>query len=150
MYTAAVAGAALVVAATILRHKLLVVDVVGWSMHPTYNSGDRLLVLRTRSVRAGHVVVTDPPAPGRRWDGREISPPPARSRLIKRVAAGPHDRIPERFLPAVGAERGGSVPSGMFLLLGDNASSLDSTQLGYCPVSALIGRVIGTLHSVRR
>lgn len=126
-------GLVLTSAAWFGRRELFIVDVVGWSMHPTYNSGDRLLAYRTSRVRAGHIVVADLPA--------------ERLRLVKRVAAGPGDVIPDRFLTVVAAEPGQTVPPEALLILGDNSNSFDSMHFGYCPSDALVGRVIGRIHA---
>jgi nickel-type superoxide dismutase maturation protease len=58
----------------VLRRRVDVVEVRGRSMIPALWPGDRLVVLRVRTVRPGHVVLApDPRAPGRE--------------LVKRVAA---------------------------------------------------------------
>ena len=58
------AALALVVAALVVRPRRVVIE--GWSMEPTLTPGDRLLVVRSRSVHAGDVVaVRDPRERGR-------------------------------------------------------------------------------------
>jgi len=64
VYAGLVAALALVSGAVVVRPRRVVVE--GWSMEPTLTPGDRLLVLRSRSVHAGDVVaVRDPREPGR-------------------------------------------------------------------------------------
>ncbi|MQY08407.1 S26 family signal peptidase [Actinomadura macrotermitis] len=130
--TALAAGAALAAA----RRRLVVVTVGGPSMEPTYVSGDRVLVLRRRSVRRGDVVVLagphDPPAGGlatTRW-------------FVKRVAALPGDPVPERVRPAVPDPL---VPPGKVVVLGDGARSADSRQWGYFPLDGVLGVAVRRL-----
>jgi nickel-type superoxide dismutase maturation protease len=59
-------GAGAVGVAALLVARLHRLEVSGQSMRPTLEPGDRLLLLRTRRVRAGDlVVVPDPRHPGR-------------------------------------------------------------------------------------
>jgi signal peptidase I len=116
----------------VLRRRLLVVTVLGVSMEPTYSSGDRLLVRRSRlkSVRTGQIVVVQVPGtpPGDTTAGR----------LVKRAAAVPGDPVPPQ-IPISDQV----VPEGRLLILGDNpARSNDSRRLGYIPADALIGVVL--------
>ncbi|KOV84576.1 hypothetical protein ADL03_16860 [Nocardia sp. NRRL S-836] len=113
------------------RRRWLVVTVRGVSMEPTYRSGDRLLVRRSRlaAVRAGQVVVVQVEA------GRGD---PTGGRLVKRAVAVPGDPVPAA-MPVPDPV----VPSGRLLVLGDNlARSNDSRRLGYLPAAALIGVVL--------
>jgi signal peptidase I len=118
--------------AVVQRRRLLMVTVHGVSMEPTYHSGDRLLVRRSRldRVRTGQVVVVQVPgaAPGDPTDGR----------MVKRAVAVPGDPVPSGIDVA-----GPVVPAGRLLVLGDNpARSNDSRRLGYIPADALIGVVL--------
>ncbi|MEU7045627.1 S26 family signal peptidase [Streptomyces varsoviensis] len=70
----------------------------------------------------------------------------ARSRLIKRVVAGPGDPVPEGLGPALGAEAGRPVPPDSFVVLGDNAAhSHDSRHTGYLRRDDIVGLVIRRL-----
>lgn len=116
----------------VLRRRLLVVTVLGVSMEPTYQSGDRLLVRRSRLkvVRTGQIVVVQIPGatPGDSTAGR----------LVKRAVAVPGDPVPPQ-IPISDQV----VPEGRLLVLGDNpARSNDSRRLGYIPADALIGVVL--------
>ena len=115
----------------LLRRRWLVVTVHGVSMEPTYRSGDRLLVRRSRlgAVRAGQVVVVQ--VEGERGD-------PTGGRLVKRAVALPGDPVPAAMPVAESV-----VPPGRLLVLGDNpARSKDSRLLGYLPAAAVIGVVL--------
>jgi signal peptidase I len=126
-----VAAAALVIitAIALLRRRALIITVQGNSMSPTYFSGDRLLVRRGRECRVGDVVVFQTPEP------IKGSPP----MLVKRVAAVAGDPVPDLVRPRIGDAL---VPSGRFVVLGDNAHSLDSRRLGYIHTDALRGVVV--------
>jgi signal peptidase I len=113
----------------VLRRRLLVVTVLGVSMEPTYRSGDRLLVRRSRlkAIRTGQIVVVQL-TPGDSTAGR----------LVKRAVAVPGDPVPPQ-IPISDQV----VPEGRLLVLGDNpARSNDSRRLGYIPADALIGVVL--------
>ncbi len=135
--TYVVLAAAVVVVAVVgwlvtLRRRLIEVTVRGVSMEPTYFSGDRLLVRRSRleRVRTGQVVVVQG-GPGKPGD-------PTAGRLVKRAVAVPGDPVPSQ-IPVPGTV----VPAGNLLVLGDNpARSNDSRRLGYIPEDALIGVVL--------
>jgi signal peptidase I len=120
------------------RRRLLVVTVRGVSMEPTYSSGDRLLVRRSRldAVRTGQVVVV-------RVSGAAMPGDPTDGRLVKRAVALPGDPVPPQ-IPVPEQV----VPADRLLVLGDNpARSNDSRRLGFIPADALIGvvlRPIGT------
>ena len=107
----------------VLRSRLLVVTVHGVSMEPTYRSGDRLLVRRSKlnRVRAGQVVVV-------RVDAATPDDP-TQGRMVKRAVAVPGDPVPPQ-IPVPGPR----VPVDSLLVLGDNsARSNDSRRLGYLP-----------------
>jgi signal peptidase I len=114
------------------RRRFLVVTVRGVSMEPTYFSGDRLLVRRSRlgRVRAGQVVVVQ--ISGAAADD------PTGGRMVKRAVAVPGDPVPAR-IPVSDPV----VPSGRLLVLGDNPlRSNDSRRLGYLSADSLIGVVL--------
>lgn len=128
----AVVVVGLVAWALVQRRRLLVVTVHGVSMEPTYHSGDRLLVRRSRlaRVRTGQVVVVR---------GAVAAPnDPTGGRMVKRAVAVPGDPVPPQ-IPVPDPV----VPEGRLLVLGDNpARSNDSRRLGYLPAEALIGVVL--------
>jgi signal peptidase I len=116
----------------VLRRRLLVVTVIGVSMEPTYRSGDRLLVRRSRlkGIRTGQIVVVQ-------VSGAATGDTTA-GRLVKRAVAVPGDPVPPQ-IPIPDQV----VPEGRLLVLGDNpAHSDDSRRLGYIPADALIGVVL--------
>lgn len=133
----------------LVRRRLAVVEVAGPSMQPALSSGDRVLVRRARmsELRSGQVVVVERPRPGGGWAGAPPSWPPGRREwLIKRVAALPGDRRPAA-VPAPGrAPDDGTVPPGMFVVLGDNAEqSHDSRAIGCVPEERLLGIMVRPL-----
>jgi signal peptidase I len=126
----ATGSAVLVLAA---RHRLLLVDVVGNSMSPTYRHGDRLLVLRRRRFRTGQVVIAIRRAPDRAPGGSPW--------LVKRLAAMPGETTPASVVPAAGGRE--TVPVHAVVLLGDSAASVDSRSVGFVPLADLGGVVLG-------
>jgi signal peptidase I len=165
------AGAATAVWA---RRNLLVADILGTSMHPTYQPGDKVLVRRLPAgrIRPGDVVVADvvvtrehlaafatgEAAPQERPGSRPRSARSGRRhRADLRIRArGPAPSrvikrvaaVPGDSVPASMPRRAGeaSVPEGCFILLGDNpAHSLDSRHFGYIPAASVIGRVVTPL-----
>ncbi|HEX8626785.1 MAG TPA: S26 family signal peptidase [Catenuloplanes sp.] len=142
------AAAALVALA---RSRLAVVTVTGSSMTPTYRDGDRVLVLRTRRLRRGSVVVagsptaagspTLPGAPaGDPLDGRHRL-------LIKRIGALPGDVVPAPVRAAVAAHERDVVPDGRVVLIGDGPHSTDSRTMGYFRSSDVHAVVVAVLGS---
>lgn len=120
-----------VLAGLVLRRRLLVVTVRGPSMLPTFGDGDRLLVRRngTRAVHKHALIVLA-------YDGE-----PAREIMVKRVAAGPGDAVPND-MPV--PDR--LVPPGRLLVIGDNAAaSADSRRAGYYATSSVVGAVVRRL-----
>ncbi len=114
------------------RRRYTVATVEGASMEPTYRSGDRLLVRRTRlaRVRRGDVVVVRRPT---ERDSSAVS-----GLLVKRAAAVPGDPVPAvvRLPEAV-------VPPGRLLVLSDNPhNTLDSRAFGYVPADRVVGVVV--------
>ncbi|GAA2068526.1 hypothetical protein GCM10009801_16840 [Streptomyces albiaxialis] len=139
--TAAVtaAVAVTVVGAVLARRALALVTVRGRSMEPTFHDGDLVLVVRTRALSAGRIVVVERPAATGGWStpplGRTASAAAVHERqwMIKRVAAAPGA------LPPPGVS-GGRVPPGQVVLLGDNPRrSVDSRQLGHFPAARVLG-----------
>lgn len=109
-----------------LRGLLTVVTVRGSSMAPSFRDTERIVVARRRAYRPGDVIV---------FAVRDNGPPPWR---IKRVSAIAGDPVPAW----VGAQEP-LVPAGTVVVHGDNACSQDSRQLGFVPVAAILGRVVG-------
>ncbi|MEV4641682.1 S26 family signal peptidase [Actinoplanes sp. NPDC049548] len=145
MIRAAVAAALLTVATLpllYLRRRMVVIEVSGHSMHPTYRDGERVLVRRAslRHVRAGEAVVFALPPSAGNEEG-----PPRRGRLgghrwlIKRAAALPGQQVPG---PVREAAKADTVPAGHLVVLGDNpGASIDSRSWGLLPEPYLLGIV---------
>ncbi|MFC5181215.1 S26 family signal peptidase [Actinomadura harenae] len=123
-----------VASAVLARRRLVVVTVSGPSMEPTFTTGDRVLVLRRRTVRRGDVVVLARP---RSVGGRRVGGEP--DWYVKRVAALPGDEVPEDVRPVVPDLL---VPDGQVVVLGDGARSADSRMWGYCPLDGVLGVVV--------
>ncbi|WP_433045864.1 S26 family signal peptidase [Dactylosporangium sp. CS-033363] len=140
MTAAAWAAAAVVVVAGALvaaRRQLLVVTVAGPSMEPTLPSGSRLLVLRTRRLRTGRIVVLHPVA-GQRDLGGDL--------IVKRVAALAGDPVPDSVLAVVGGHAGDLVPAGRVVVIGDHPwASADSRHWGFAAVTDVVGVMAGRL-----
>ena len=131
--------------AVILRRKYLVISVVGFSMVPTLQPGDRVLVRRARltSLRSGMIIVLrDWPEDFRAERAPEwlVSP---MSWLVKRLAAVPGDPVPEVARTACGNAR--VVPPGMMVVLSDNGGGRDSVQWGFASADQVIGHVAVSL-----
>jgi signal peptidase I len=108
------------------RAVFLFVTVVGNSMEPTLDPGDRVIALRRRAarpLRVGDIVVL-------RSDGRN---------LIKRLAATGGMAVP--------TEPGRIVPAGSVWLLGDGERSFDSRHFGAVADDEVIGLVVRRLWS---
>ncbi|ATL32966.1 S26 family signal peptidase [Streptomyces formicae] len=146
---------AVLTAAVLARGALVSVTVRGRSMEPAYRDGDRVLVLRLRlrtsAFATGRVIVVERPGAGHRWPGPPLAPAaraPAvadRQWMIKRVGATPGDPPGPPPLPT------GPVPPGHLVLLGDNPHhSVDSRQLGYFPVTRVLGVVLRARPRVTR
>jgi signal peptidase I len=143
------AGALLAAGAAIgllaLRRGFLVTTVDGSSMEPTLRSGDRLLVRRAKRARAGQVVVFQYP------DFLKAKAPAAKRPglfLVKRAVAVPGDRLPQGWgWPDMRRIAGQVVPSGSFVVLGDNReASFDSRHDGFVHRDRLVGVVIRQLN----
>lgn len=131
----AAAGAGLLVAGVVwLRRRYVLVTVVGTSMTPTLQPGDRVLVQRVPlgRIRRGDLVVVAPPT-----DLPSLSDDPPW--LVKRAVALPGDPVPAGAPPSAD----GLVPAGALFILGDNtAHSYDSRRAGFFPADRLLGVVV--------
>lgn len=113
------------------RRWCTVVIVRGHSMNPTLSDGQRVLAIRRRHYRTGDVIVF--------WTTEGTGTQGDPNYRIKRVVATGGEPRPELFadstLPAV-------IPDDQLAVGGDNPKrSQDSRQLGYIPLSAVVGRV---------
>ncbi|SEQ09997.1 signal peptidase I [Lentzea xinjiangensis] len=140
-----------------LRSRIIHVNVVGWSMWPTYDDGDRLVARRVRAsrIRTGDVVVLDSPRPKPEHMtanmrtptpivAREVvrEPPPSKGPywVIKRIAAMPGEPVPAVMS---GIVDDGVVPPGFVVMLGDNLEdSIDSRQHGLLPLGKVLAKVV--------
>ncbi|MGA8113731.1 MAG: S26 family signal peptidase [Actinocatenispora sp.] len=112
------------------RTRVLVVQIHGSSMTPTYRPGERLLAVRAaRRPRRGDVLVFRLPAAASEHATADERRRPA----VKRVAAVAGDPLP-------GAE--GPVPDAHVFLVGDRARTLDSRVYGPVPLDHVVGRVV--------
>jgi signal peptidase I len=160
---AAAVGCGLVVAGVLagwVRRRYLIATVDGPSMEPTLHSGDRLLVRRTRRVRAGQIVVVRirPPtldAPPPDLDlvpGQAASAVPVQREhpdgllYIKRAIAVTGDPVPVDRVPCLRESEAATVPPGALVVLGDNAAtSWDSRDYGFVDGKQFIGVAIRRL-----
>ena len=124
----------------VARRRLLVIDVVGDSMSPTYASGDRLLVRRTRRVRTGDVVIALHQQDDRR-DAR--TGPLTTTWLVKRLVALPGDAVPESVTAATGGQR--SVPTGMRRPARRGPGQRGLAYVGLRPLADIAGVVVTRL-----
>jgi signal peptidase I len=131
---AALAGATVVA----VRRRWLVVTVVGTSMLPALRPGDVVLARRRDPARlaVGEVIVLDPPDGTGRPPVRR--PQPGRTWLVKRVAAGPGERLPY--------DRTARVPPATVAVLGDNGGH-DSRVFGPLPFDRVVGVVVRRLRA---
>jgi signal peptidase I len=145
------------------RRRYLVATVDGRSMEPTLHAGDRLLVRRTRRVRAGQIVVVeipvpvlpDGPPPGvgqddldRAEETTPVNPPdhPDRQLLVKRAVAVAGDPVPRQSVPALRDVPETVVPRGSLVVLGDNpAVSWDSRDYGFVRPDQFVGVMVRRL-----
>ncbi|QYC44224.1 signal peptidase I [Nonomuraea coxensis DSM 45129] len=132
----------------VARRRLVVVQVSGQSMLPTYRPGDRVLVRRVAGAKLGRgqVAVFESAQEGRWRTGPLPAPKDARW-LIKRVAALPGDPVPPEVARAVDAPEGALVPGGRLVVIGDGSLSADSRHWGYLPADRVLGVVVRRLSS---
>lgn len=119
----------------LLRRQLVVVTVIGMSMVPTYEPGERVVVRRApaHALRRGQVVVFEEPGNTGGW-------------MIKRVAAVAGDPVPRE----LAGRSETAVPAGRLVVLGDNPNgSFDSREIGYLPGDRVLGVVVRRLRSSR-
>ncbi|GAA3614171.1 S26 family signal peptidase [Nonomuraea rosea] len=139
--TSALAVTALtLVAAVLVRRRIVVVTVSGTSMTPALQPGERLLVRRCgiTALQVGDIVVLEPPRVPVSREVRILAPLPRRTRWqVKRVAALPGDPIPAPAQEAAGTLR--TVPDGTLIVLGDNTVSNDSRLTGPYPADRILG-----------
>ena len=98
-----ISAAVLALVAIAARRRLMVVTAYGSSMEPTFPTGTRLLVVRTRRVRTGDIVVLQ------HQDGERPGDAFASDFLVKRLAATPGDQVPASVAAVVDADDGGLV-----------------------------------------
>jgi len=110
------------------RHRWLVITVVGQSMVPTLQDGQRIIAHRPRSRRlaVGEVVVFRLPEP----QLREARASGDVAYRVKRIAAVGGDAMPAWLTSAGIGEQTARVPETHFAVIGDAAASEDSRQLG--------------------
>lgn len=141
-----------------VRLRYLVTTVDGPSMEPALHSGDRLLVRRTRRVRAGQIVVVrimpptldapppDAPAPDEKTPVTRVHPDGVL--LVKRAIAVAGDPVPVDRVPCLREARETTVPPGALVVLGDNApTSWDSRDYGFVRADQFIGVAVRTLFA---
>ncbi|MFF3733009.1 ATP-binding cassette domain-containing protein [Streptomyces sp. NPDC002476] len=145
-------GAALAVPAA--RKYLLLPDVSGGSMRPTYQDGDRLLAIRapSRLVRRGTVIALRlEPAPSDRTDAdRSVPDRPAPTCMIKRVAALGDERPPPETAPDHPASMDVVPPRHVFVVGDNRTSNWDSRHTGPVPLARLTGIVLFRVRSAGR
>ena len=112
------------------RSRMLVVRVVGQSMLPTMDDGQKLLARKTSRVPAtGTVVVVKP------FGDAQL--------VVKRVAATAGEPVPPEVVEHAGLPPGDVVPRGSLVVLGDNAgASIDSRVWGLLPESSVVAVVV--------
>jgi signal peptidase I len=159
MTTLAAGGGLLVPVAVVgwVRRRYLITTVDGPSMEPTLRSGDRLLVRRTRRVRAGQIVVVrirppmlDAPPPDVAEDAATVVPfepeHPGGRLYVKRAIAVAGDPVPVDRVPLLRAAPGAAVPRGALVVLGDNAAtSWDSRDYGFVRGEQFVGVAVRRL-----
>ncbi|MFF4094472.1 S26 family signal peptidase [Streptomyces sp. NPDC001834] len=149
----AAAVAALAVPAA--RTYLLLLDVSGGSMTPTYQDGDRLLAVRapSRLVRRGTVIALRlETARPERPDAGPSAPDhrPTPTCMIKRVAALGGERPPPDAVPDHPASMGVVPPRHVFVVGDNRTSSWDSRHTGPVPLTRLTGIVLFRVRSAGR
>lgn len=105
-------------------------------MSPALEPGDRVLMRRgVRGLRAGVLVVVARPDEITGWTAGAVldTDLSVADRFVKRVAA-----VAGEWYPAA-MRRGGVVPHGHVVVLGDHPHSVDSKQYGPCPLDQVLG-----------
>lgn len=112
------------------RGRMLVVRVVGQSMLPAFDDGQKLLARRASRVPAtGTIVVVRP------FGDAQL--------VVKRVAATAGEPVPPEVAEQAGLPPGDVVPPGSLVVLGDNAgASIDSRVWGLLPESSVVAVVV--------
>ena len=128
-----VAGA--VVVAVLLRRRYVTATVRGNSMSPTLLDGTRVVATRADEYRVGDIVVFRAKRAVRGDPGCRI----------KRVAAIGGEPAPAW----LGLPDPTVVPPGCLVVAGDNPHSQGSRQLGFIPLTVVLGRVTRVLSSSR-
>ncbi|MEV0659793.1 S26 family signal peptidase [Actinomadura luteofluorescens] len=157
----AAAGGVLLAAGALtgwVRRRYLVATVDGPSMEPALHSGDRLLVRRSRRVRAGQIVVVrirpptldaplpDDPGPGPDEEIPFVRDDPDGLLYVKRAVAVAGDPVPVDRVPSLRETRQATVPPGALVVLGDNAAtSWDSRDYGFVRADQFIGVAVRRL-----
>ncbi|SNR41401.1 S26 family signal peptidase [Actinomadura mexicana] len=157
----AAAGGMLLLAGALtawVRRRYLVTTVDGPSMEPALHTGDRLLVRRTRRVRAGQIVVVrirpptlDAPPPDDPGPAPDDEVPVVRDHpdgllYVKRAVAVAGDPVPVDRVPCLRETRERTVPPGALVVLGDNAAtSWDSRAYGFVRADQFVGVAVRRL-----
>ncbi|MBO3748641.1 hypothetical protein J5X84_21400 [Streptosporangiaceae bacterium NEAU-GS5] len=138
MFVWLIAAAAGLIGLTVVlvRRGVALVTISGSSMTPTYADGDRVVMVRSRRLRRGGVIVFRMPPPSKAL-------PRGGALVIKRVAALPGDEVPASVWDASGAGPGDRVPPGHFVVFGDAPVGPDSRIWGLLPAHAVEGVVVG-------
>jgi len=127
-----------VLGGAVLRRSLIIVEISGSSMEPTYPGGTRLLAVRGSRAQRGQVVVLEHQGPG---SGHR--PPGASAYVVKRIAAVPGDPVPASVRQVVRVD---VVPAEQCVVLGDHPDSVDSRLWGFVARSDVVARVVRVLR----
>lgn len=124
-------------AVTWARRNLVLVNVVGLSMKPTLNDGDRILVRRCKvsGLRRGDIAVLAGPGVTPRG---VVALPPCPGLHVKRIVALPGDPMPGG---VPGADDNDRVPADGVVAFGDNVGA-DSRDWGPYQNDGVLGRCV--------
>lgn len=133
--------AALLALLVLTRRGFVMVRIDGESMHPSYRTGEKVLLRRrTRpGIHVGDVVMFERPDDDGRWDQPVTRRLGARRWLIKRVAGVGGDPVPPGTANPQGTH---TVPRGCFVAFGDAGRGYDSRHFGFVPTERVIGTVV--------